>query len=89
MYENISASERIVERNGGRLMTTESQQKNAKNEAEAHAALLERLLKTQALPAHSLTPKSLQPTPEAAKSRLTRLKRKRRILRLKSKRRND
>jgi hypothetical protein len=47
---------------------------------QAHAALLARLaqLDRKAIPLRP--PKSLQPTPEAAKSKIRRLRRKRRLL---------
>jgi hypothetical protein len=56
------------------------------NEEEARAALVARLSQIQQNPALLKANRSLQPTPEAAKSRITRLRRKQRLLIKKSKR---
>lgn len=53
---------------------------------KARAALDARLARIQQHPARLKPNRSLQPTPEAAKSRVTRLRRKQRILMQKSKR---
>ena len=53
-----------------------------------HAALIARLSRIRSLPPHLKAPQSMQPTPEAAKTRAARLRRKRRILIQKSKRRD-
>ena len=53
---------------------------------EARAALIARLARIRQHPARLKSNPSLQPTPEAAKSRISRLRRKKRILIQKSKR---
>jgi|GEM_PF-1663767 len=53
---------------------------------EVHAALIARLSRVRPVPARVKSPQSLQPTPEAAKTRAARLRRKQRILLQKSKR---
>jgi hypothetical protein len=59
---------------------------DAPNDDKARAALDARLARIQQHPTRLKPNPSLQPTPEAAKSRVTRLRRKRRILIQKSKR---
>jgi hypothetical protein len=49
-------------------------------------ALIERLARMRPIPAHVRPPQSLQPTPEAAKTRAARLRRKQRLLLQKAKR---
>jgi len=56
------------------------------NDEKARDALIARLARIQQHPNRLKPNPSLQPTPEAAKSRVTRLRRKRRILLQKSKR---
>jgi hypothetical protein len=53
---------------------------------EVHTALIERLARIRPVPAHVRPPQSLQPTPEAAKTRAARLRRKQRLLLQKAKR---
>ena len=53
---------------------------------EVHNALIERLARIRPVPAHVRAPQSLQPTPEAAKTRAARLRRKQRLLLQKAKR---
>lgn len=53
---------------------------------EIHSALIERLARLRPVPAHVRPPQSLQPTPEAAKTRAARLRRKQRLLLQKTKR---
>lgn len=61
---------------------------NSKQDAadEARAALVARLSQIFQAPARQKSARSLQPTPEAAQSRLARLRRKQRMLIQKSKR---
>ena len=47
---------------------------------EVRSALIERLSRIRPIPAHVRPPQSLQPTPEAAKTRAARLRRKQRLL---------
>lgn len=47
---------------------------------KAHAALIARLARLYRKPTGVRPPQSLQPTPEAAKSRVTRLRQKQRLL---------
>lgn len=55
--------------------------------AEAiHTALIERLSRIRPVPAQVRPPQSLQPTPEAGKTRAARLRRKQRLLLQRSKR---
>jgi hypothetical protein len=44
------------------------------------AALIERLARIRPVPARIRSPKSMQPTPEAAKTRVARIQRKQRLL---------
>jgi hypothetical protein len=53
---------------------------------EVRSALIERLARIRPVPAHVRPPQSLQPTPEAAKTRRARLQRKQRLLLQKAKR---
>ena len=53
---------------------------------EVHSALIARLAKVRPVPPYVRPPKSLQPTPEAAKTRVARLRRKQRLLLQKAKR---
>ena len=53
-----------------------------------HAALLAHLSRIRSQPPQVKAPQSMQPTPEAAKTRAARLRRKRRILIQKSKHRD-
>lgn len=53
---------------------------------EVHSALIQRLARIRPVPAHVRAPQSLQPTPEAAKTRAARLRRKQRLLLQKAKR---
>jgi hypothetical protein len=53
---------------------------------EVHSALIQRLARIRPVPTHVRAPQSLQPTPEAAKTRAARLRRKQRLLLQKAKR---
>lgn len=53
---------------------------------EVHAALIERLTRIRPVPPQVRPPQSLQPTPEAAKTRAARLRRKQRLLLQRAKR---
>lgn len=53
---------------------------------EVRSALIERLARLRPIPAQVRAPQSLQPTPEAAKTRAARLRRKQRLLLQKAKR---
>jgi hypothetical protein len=53
---------------------------------EVHSALIARLARLHPVPAQVRPPQSLQPTPEAAKTRAARLRRKQRLLLRKAKR---
>jgi hypothetical protein len=57
----------------------------SKDAAEAHVALVEKLSQIFRAPGQPKPARSLQPTPEAAKTRLARLRRKQRMLIHKSK----
>lgn len=56
---------------------------------EVRAALLARLARIRPVPTHVRPPQSLQPTPEAAKTRAARLRKKQRLLLQKTKRAPD
>ena len=56
---------------------------------EVRSALIARLARLRPVPAHVSPPQSLQPTPEAAKTRAARLRRKQRLLLQKMKRMPD
>lgn len=53
---------------------------------DVRTALIARLARLRPVPAHVRPPQSLQPTPEAAKTRTARLRRKQRLLLQKAKR---
>jgi hypothetical protein len=53
---------------------------------EVHSALIARLARIRPVPPYVRPPQSLQPTPEAAKTRAARLRRKQRLLLQKTKR---
>jgi hypothetical protein len=68
-------------------MATQGKERDSvTSEEEARAALVARLARIQHHPTRLKSNPSMQPTPEAAKSRVTRLRQKRRILLQKSKR---
>jgi hypothetical protein len=67
-------------------MTMDSDETAGRTDDEARAALLGRLSKILETTPRPRPPRSLQPTPEAAKGRVARLKRKRRLLMQQSKR---
>jgi hypothetical protein len=68
-------------------MATQGKERDSvTSEEEARAALVARLSQIHQHPARLKPNPSLQPTPEAAKSRVTRLRRKQRMLLKKSKR---
>ena len=64
----------------------DSEQAAGRTDDEARAALLVRLSKILKTAPRPRPPRSLQPTPEAAKGRVARLHRKRRLLMQQSKR---
>jgi hypothetical protein len=68
-----------------RSQMIDSSQDQLSNAETPHAALIARLAQLDRKPIRVRAPKSLQPTPEAAKSRASRL-RKKRILLQRSKR---
>jgi len=75
-----------IARNAGRwdIETMDSEPSSRESEEDARAALLARLSQVLENAPRPKRPRSLQPTPEAAKSRLARLRKKRRLLLQKS-----
>jgi len=68
------------------VATQGKEQDNPTNEEKLRAAVIARLSRLAQNPTRLKPNRSLQPTPEAAKSRVTRLRRKQRLLLKKSKR---
>jgi hypothetical protein len=68
------------------MATQGKERESVTSEEEARAAVVARLSRIQQNPTRLKPNPSLQPTPEAAKSRITRLRRKQRMLLKKSKR---